>query len=139
MADHLAPAKRSRNMALIKSKNTLPELAVRRIATSLGYRYRLHRSDLPGRPDLVFPSRRAVVIVNGCFWHQHSAATCKARPPKSNRIYWIPKLRRNVERDKRNQNRLRKLGWRILVVWECQLQDKKRLCRRIHRFLDPTL
>ncbi|TAK81063.1 MAG: DNA mismatch endonuclease Vsr [Betaproteobacteria bacterium] len=135
MTDHLSSRERSRNMAAIRGRNTSPEIAVRQLAYALGYRFRLHRADLPGRPDLVFSSKRAVITVNGCFWHQHSSRTCKARPPKSNLDYWLPKLKRNVERDVANRRRLRKLGWRVMVVWECQTLDKRKLAERLSRFL----
>jgi DNA mismatch endonuclease (patch repair protein) len=107
-------------MRQIHSTDTGPELAVRRLLHGLGYRYRLHRKELPGHPDLVFVSRRKVIFVHGCFWHAH---TCKAgHPPKSNQVYWSAKLARNVERDARNQFALRSLGWECLVIWECQIR-----------------
>lgn len=134
--DHLSESERSRNMAAIKSTDTSPELVVRRIAHSLGYRYRLHVEDLPGDPDLVFPKYGAVVFVNGCFWHQHSTVRCRARPPKSKRSYWLPKLKGNVARDKKNIRRLRRKGWRVMVVWECQTHDQKRLASRLIAFLE---
>lgn len=111
-----------------------PELAIRRMLHALGYRFRLHRKDLPGKPDLVFPSRRAVLFVHGCFWHQHQ--NCKiARIPRTNLDYWVPKLARNVERDAQNQKLLAASGWRSMIVWECQTQDPK-VHRRLIRFLD---
>jgi DNA mismatch endonuclease (patch repair protein) len=136
MVDHLLPKERSRNMAAIKGKHTSPELVVRQIAHSLGYRFSLHRADLPGCPDIVFRSRRAIIVVNGCFWHQHSSSQCKARPPRSHLRYWLPKLRRNVKRDERNRRQLRRFGWRVMVIWECQTRDKNRLASRISRFLN---
>lgn len=106
-------------MRRIRSTDTAPELAVRRLLYRLGYRYRLHRKELPGRPDLVFLKRRKVIFVHGCFWHVH---TCNAgRQPKTNQVYWSAKLARNVERDALNQAALLALGWESLVVWECQL------------------
>ena len=134
--DHLSPADRSKNMAAIKAHSTAPELAVRHLAHILGYRFRLRRRDLPGKPDLVFPSRRAVIFVHGCFWHQHSSVRCKARLPKSNLEYWEPKLSRNLQRDKKNQRALRRLGWRVLIVWECHVGDQAALSRRLVRFLE---
>jgi DNA mismatch endonuclease (patch repair protein) len=108
---------RSENMSRIRSKDTAPELAVRRLLHSLGYRYRLHHKDLPGKPDIVFSVRRKVIFVHGCYWHAHG---CKvAHTPKSNEAYWSPKLRRNVERDALNRARLAELGWRSFVIWEC--------------------
>jgi len=135
MTDHLSKKERSRNMAAIKGHNTLPEVAVRKLALSLGYRASRNSDDLPGRPDLVFLSKKLAIAVNGCFWHQHNASACKARPPKTNRIYWVPKLKRNVQRDARNRRLLRVLGWRTMVVWECQIKDKDRLAKRLSRFL----
>ncbi len=122
-------------MALVRSKDMKPEMAVRRIAHAMGYRYRLHRKDLPRRPDLVFPARSKVIFVHGCFWHQHSP--CKnVREPKSNRDYWLPKLRRNVERDVENQERLSEIGWRALVLWECEVRSRNDTAHRIREFLE---
>lgn len=119
--DVLNPEQRSRNMAAIKSRNTKPEIRVRRLLHSLGLRFRLHRGDLPGRPDIVLPRHHTVVLVHGCFWHQHEH--CKTgRIPSSRQDYWRAKLERNVERDKQNFIRLRALGWRVVVVWECELR-----------------
>jgi DNA mismatch endonuclease (patch repair protein) len=125
---------RSRIMRAVKSADTGPEMVVRRLAHSMGYRYRLHRSDLPGKPDLAFPARRAVVFVHGCFWHGHD---CKrgARAPKANADYWALKLARNVARDREQLARLESVGWRSLVVWECELSDARRLRSRLRRFL----
>ena len=125
---------RSRIMRAVKTKDTRAELAVRRIVHGLGYRYRLHRRSLPGSPDLVFPSRRAVIFVHGCFWHQH---TCpRGRAPKTRREYWLPKLRQNRRRDSENQDNLRAMGWRALVVWECEIPFQSALEERLHAFLD---
>ena len=121
-------------MRAVKSKDTGAEMIVRRLVHSLGYRYRLHRRDLPGVPDLVFPARRAVIFVHGCFWHQHD---CRrgARMPKTRRDYWGPKLRKNQDRDRRQQEGLRVQGWRVLVVWECETADQARLARQLKGFL----
>ncbi|MCH8275635.1 MAG: DNA mismatch endonuclease Vsr [Armatimonadetes bacterium] len=135
MMDVFTRERRSQIMAAIRAKDTTPELAVRRTAHRLGYRYRLHRKHLPGKPDLVFPARRSVIFVHGCFWHQHAAQACKARPPKSKLEYWGPKLKQNVERDKKNQAKLRDMGWRILVIWECQTKDVSKLEKIIMGFL----
>jgi DNA mismatch endonuclease, patch repair protein len=136
MTDSLSPARRSANMAAIKSKDTTPELAVRRIVCALGYRYHLNRRDLPGKPDLVFGPRRKVIFVHGCFWHMHPKANClDARAPKSNTHYWSPKLARNVARDGQNARTLRALGWRVLVVWDCETKDERRITARIAKFL----
>jgi DNA mismatch endonuclease (patch repair protein) len=126
--------RRSENMRRIQSKDTQPELAIRRLVHSLGYRYRLHSRDLPGRPDLVFPSRRKVIFVHGCFWHQHDACS-ESHIPFSHISYWKPKLLKNKARDSANLVRLRKEGWKCLVVWECQMADLMRLQARIQRFL----
>lgn len=112
-------------MRAVKSKDTAPELIVRKLAYGLGHRYRLHRKELPGKPDLVFVGKRKVVFVNGCFWHGHD---CKrgARPPKSNFTYWKAKIARNVERDRSNLAALRSCGWEVLTVWECQTKPSER-------------
>jgi DNA mismatch endonuclease (patch repair protein) len=115
----------------------VPEITVRRLAHSLGYRFRLHRKDLPGKPDMVFPSRRAVIFVHGCFWHQHPDPDCKdARFPKSNTDYWRPKLLRNQARDKEHETALKALGWRVLVIWECQTKDEADLKKLLESFLE---
>ena len=115
-----------------------PELQVRRLLHGMGYRYRLHRKDLPGHPDIVFPRAKKAIFVHGCFWHQHSSSRCKiTRVPKSRTEYWLPKLARNRLRDKQHMRTLRKLGWKVLVVWECQVKDDGlALPRRLVRFLD---
>jgi DNA mismatch endonuclease (patch repair protein) len=134
--DKLTRQRRSENMRRIKGKDTKPELIVRRIAHSLGYRYRVHRKDLPGKPDLVFPSRRKVVFVHGCFWHQHEKLNClDSRRPKSNVAYWQPKLDRNVSRDRVHTKELEGDGWKVLVVWDCETGDTAGLARRLRRFL----
>jgi DNA mismatch endonuclease (patch repair protein) len=122
-------------MRAVKGRDTSCELIVRRAAHSMGYRYRLHRKDLPGKPDLVFPGRRKVIFVHGCFWHQHDCPR-GARSPKENQEYWLPKLRRNRERDVAHQARLRKLGWDVLVLWECEVKDRDALTTRIRVFLE---
>jgi DNA mismatch endonuclease (patch repair protein) len=125
---------RSANMRAIRSKGMLPELAVRRLAYKMGYRYRLHKKDLPGKPDLVFSSRRKVIFVHGCFWHSHN---CKvAHTPKSNLAYWMPKLERNKTRDRRNIEALAANGWQALVVWECEVADERKLKSQLKTFLD---
>jgi DNA mismatch endonuclease (patch repair protein) len=122
-------------MAAVKSKDTAPELFVRRLVHAMGYRYRLHVRSLPGNPDLVFPRLRKVINVNGCFWHLHRCARC--RVPSSRRRYWIAKLHRNAERDRTTRRALRRDGWRLLIVWECQTKQKnaETLRKRIARFL----
>lgn len=126
---------RSENMRRIRSKDTAPEFMIRQLLHSLGYRYRLHRHDLPGRPDIVFPGRRKVIFVHGCYWHAHG---CKlSHTPKSNEDYWSPKLQRNVERDQRNRARLLELGWQTFVVWECEVRDAAWVEQRLRAFLAP--
>lgn len=123
-------------MRAIRSKDMKPEMRVRRLAHAMGYRFRLHRKDLPGKPDLVFSSRRAVIFVHGCFWHQHASKECKiARQPKSNLDYWVPKLKRNIVRDMENQKALEAKGWRVMVIWECQSKDDAILRLIIKDFL----
>lgn len=132
--DTISPERRSENMRRIKSKGTKPELIVRRTAHRLGYRFRLHRKDLPGNPDLTFPGRSKVIFVHGCFWHQHSG--CKhGRPPRSRPEYWGPKLTRNVERDQRREAELISMGWSVLTIWECELEDNVNLEERLVCFL----
>ncbi|MBO3275196.1 very short patch repair endonuclease [Pseudomonas schmalbachii] len=126
---------RAEIMRAVKSKNTGPELAVRRIVHALGYHYRLHRRDLPGKPDLVFLGRRKVIFVHGCFWHGHSCSR-GAREPKTNAEYWHSKVSRNRERDAKNVARLTALGWRIHIVWECELRDRAALTHRLRFFLE---
>ena len=135
--DRVSSAVRSAKMRAIRSKDMKPELAVRRLVHSMGYRYRLHRHDLPGRPDMVFPGRHKVIFVHGCFWHQHQKRECKlAHQPKSNLKYWGPKLRRNQERDAAHRTRLAELGWDMLVIWECEVKASDGLEDRIRGFLD---
>ena len=135
--DRVSPETRSRTMRAIRSKDMKPELAVRRLVHGMGYRYRLHRHGLPGRPDMVFAGRRKVIFFHGCFWHQHSDPGCKiAHRPKSNLDYWLPKLDGNVVRDADNQIRLRELGWDSLVIWECEVRAGEGVAERIRDFLD---
>jgi DNA mismatch endonuclease (patch repair protein) len=120
-------------MRRIKSRDTTPEMLVRRLVHRMGYRYRLHRTDLPGKPDLAFIGRRKVIFVHGCFWHAHG---CKlSHVPKSNAAYWLPKLRRNKMRDASSAAALTALGWRHLIIWECELTRLSTLRQRIARFL----
>ena len=134
--DRLSRSARSENMRRIHSKDSAVELRVRKLVHHLGFRYRLHRHDLDGRPDLVFIGRRKVIFVHGCFWHAHS--TCRiARKPKSNERYWLPKLCQTKERDKRNRIKLIKSGWGCLVIWECQTDNLDALATAIREFLVP--
>jgi DNA mismatch endonuclease (patch repair protein) len=123
---------RSVQMALIRGSNTKPELIVRRALHGAGLRFRLHDKRLPGKPDIVLPSRKLIVFVHGCFWHRHKAASCKlARLPKSRLDFWLPKLEGNASRDKKKQTALKTLGWRVVVFWECRLADKGALERLV--------
>ncbi|MGK8204317.1 very short patch repair endonuclease [Burkholderia cenocepacia] len=128
---------RSENMRRIRSKNTTPEMTVRRLLHGLGYRYRLHRKDIPGKPDIVIAGRRKAIFIHGCFWHQHVACR-EGRPPKSNDAYWRPKLERNQQRDRQNLEALTALGWTVLVVWECEVESDSTLPERLVQFLGPT-
>ena len=127
---------RSENMRLIRSKDTYPELVVRRTLRQLGYPgYRLHRKDLPGKPDIVFVGRRKVILIHGCFWHGHD---CKegARRPQSNQAYWLPKIDRNQKRDIDNLTKLTEHGWSVLIVWECELRYPVTLSAKLAAFME---
>ncbi len=138
MADTLSPTERSQRMSRVRGRHTGPEMLVRRLVHAMGYRYRLHSSDLPGRPDLVFPGRKKVIFVHGCYWHRHDDPACKlARLPKSRLEFWLPKLEENAERDRRNQLLLVQKDWDILTLWECQLSNRAFLESRIRAFLAP--
>jgi DNA mismatch endonuclease Vsr len=121
-------------MSCIRGQDTSPEIQVRRILHRLGYRFRLHDRTLPGCPDIVFRSRKSVIFVHGCFWHQHSRCG-DGHMPQSRLEYWVPKLERNRTRDKMNKTQLKRLGWRCLTVWECQVRDQSRLIHKLHSFL----
>lgn len=136
MSDHLDEVTRSALMARIRGKDTKPEMIVRRLAHGLGYRYGLHRKGLPGSPDLVFPSRRKVVFVHGCFWHRHPGCR-KASTPGTRREFWEAKFERNVERDIRKEIQLMAAGWEVLVIWECETRDVERLAATLRNFLGP--
>jgi len=125
MADVLTPEQRRRNMGSIKAKDTKPEMIIRRGLHERGYRYRLHRKDLPGKPDIVFSRQKAVIFVNGCFWHKHECHLF--RFPQTRKGFWLDKLTENFERDEINHCELKSLGWRILVIWECAVKGKTRL------------
>jgi DNA mismatch endonuclease (patch repair protein) len=133
--DTVNPTQRSAIMRRVQSKNTTPEILVRRLIYRMGYRYRLHRSDLPGKPDLVFASRRKVIFVHGCFWHGHSGCR-RARIPATNREYWIEKISKNALRDKSQLLTLRNEGWDALIVWECELRETGPLQEKLREFLD---
>jgi DNA mismatch endonuclease (patch repair protein) len=128
---------RSRTMRAVKSKSTKPEMAIRRLTHALGFRFRLHRKDLPGSPDLVFPARRKVIFVHGCFWHGHDCPR-GARVPKTNRLYWLAKIACNKARDGKSLALLAKLGWEALTIWECELQKPSAISSRISQFLGSS-
>ena len=132
--DVYSPEKRSAVMRRVKGKDTAPELAVRQALTALGARYRLHRKDLPGKPDIVMPGRRLTLFVHGCFWHGHDCAR-GARVPKTNREYWVGKVAGNRARDERSRAELAALGWRVETVWECELKDAVALRARLARLI----
>jgi len=133
--DIVTPEKRSRMMAGIRSRDTKPEIIVRSTLHRMGYRFRLHRRDLPGSPDIVLPKYRTAIFVHGCFWHRHRG--CKyAYSPKSRVSFWEQKFRDNVERDRRVQRQLRRLGWRVIIVWECQTRHLDSLVARLNRTIE---
>lgn len=133
MTDTLSKQARSERMAKIRGKDTAPEMKVRRLAHAMGYRFRLHRKDLPGKPDLVFPAKRKVIFVHGCFWHGHD---CKlGRLPKSNVDFWASKIERNKARDAKNVDDLLLMRWEVDVVWQCQTRDVSQLESRLRGFL----
>lgn len=136
MADTLTRVERSERMGRIQNKDTKPEMRVRKIVHGMGYRYRLHKANLPGKPDLVFAGRRKVIFVHGCFWHRHPDPACSlARLPKSKLDFWIPKLEANRRRDEAKVRELEQAGWDVLTIWECQLRNEKELKIRIQVFL----
>lgn len=137
MVDFVSAEKRSNIMRGSRSKNTRPELRVRQLLHSLGYRFRVHGARLPGRPDVVFPARRKVILVHGCFWHQHEDPECAvARRPASNTEYWTDKFAKNRERDQRTLDALEDAGWTVCTIWECEV-DRDDLAARLKDFVGP--
>jgi DNA mismatch endonuclease, patch repair protein len=134
VSDVFTPEKRRWIMSRVRGKNTTPELRVRAMLFARGYRYRLHRKDLPGIPDIVFPARRKAIFVHGCFWHGHDCPR-GARIPAANRAYWVAKVGANVRRDQAHLEALERLGWAVLTVWECELKDPVVLLGRLTEFL----
>ena len=132
--DIVSPDKRSAMMRAVKGKDTKPEMAVRRLVHRLGYRFRLHVKTLPGKPDLVFPGKKRIIFVHGCFWHRHPGCR-RAAIPETNREFWLQKLSGNVLRDAWVQDELRALGWGILVVWACEIKDEDALAEKLIGFL----
>jgi DNA mismatch endonuclease, patch repair protein len=134
VTDHVDREKRSLIMAAVHSQDTKPELAVRKIVHRLGYRYRLHDPKLPGRPDLVFALRRKAIFVHGCFWHRHTG--CRyTTTPKTRTVFWEAKFSSNVSRDRRTRHELKKMGWEVLTVWQCELKNQRKLTERLDEFL----
>ena len=132
---HKVTEQRSRNMSAIKSKNTKPEIAVRKLLHSMGYRFRLHRKDLPGSPDIVLPKYKTVIFVHGCFWHRHE--NCKyASTPKTRREFWENKFKSNVKRDKEIQEKIKNLDWRSVVIWECEIKNKISIERKLRNLFN---
>ena len=137
MADNLTAEQRARNMSNIRSHHSKPEKLVRSLLHRLGYRFRLHSRSLPGNPDIVLPKYSAAILVHGCFWHRHPG--CRGcTTPKTNLDYWLPKLEGNAERDKRHKKALAELGWKVLIVWECEIRNRERLKRKLLRFLKSS-
>jgi DNA mismatch endonuclease, patch repair protein len=135
MPDVFSKEKRSRIMSRIKGKDTKPEKLVRSLLHRMGYRFRLHVRDLPGNPDIVLPRHRKIVFMNGCFWHGHP--NCKrAKLPETNRPFWEEKIGKNMKRDRSTLRKLRKTGWRVLVVWQCEMRDKTMLENSLRRFME---
>jgi DNA mismatch endonuclease (patch repair protein) len=134
MTDHLSKKQRSANMRAVRSRNTRPEVRVRQILHRLGCRFRLHQNDRPGKPDISLRRLQKAIYVHGCFWHQHKGCR-RATIPQSNRSFWLKKLRRNAVRDSEQLALIRKRGWRVLIVWECELKREQRLQARLERFL----
>lgn len=132
--DTFSRKQRSECMSKIRHKDTRPELVARKALTELGYRYRLHRKDLPGSPDIVMPRLKKIIFINGCFWHQHKG--CKrSSMPKSNKDYWKPKLEKNIERQKKDVRLLKKDGWSIIVLWECETNNKDKMMKKLEKQL----
>ena len=135
VTDRLSPEERSRNMSRIQCRDTTPELRVRSAIHRMGYRFSLYRSDLPGKPDIVLPKHRSVIFVNGCFWHRHPGCRM-AYTPKSRKTFWFKKFDENIARDRKVKRELRALGWRVIVVWECEtLKNLDGLAQRLDRLL----
>ena len=139
MADTLSKAERSERMRRIRAKDSKAELVVRSLVHRLGYRFRLHRKNLPGTPDIVFPSRKSAIFVHGCFWHRHPDPDCKlARLPKTRLEFWKPKLEGNRKRDLKNQEKLGDLDWDVLEIWECEIRDTELIKEKLVKFLGPA-
>ncbi len=138
MTDVHTPEQRSRNMAAIRSKNTKPEMVVRRLLCEMGLRYRLHRTDLPGKPDIVMPGRKTVIFVHGCFFHMHKCRYGQVLP-STNAEFWAEKRKGNVQRDRRNARALRNVDWRVISIWECETRNEKKLRHKLNYVLPTTI
>ena len=134
MTDRISVQQRSSNMARVRCRDTQPELVIRSLLHRMGYRFRLHRNDLPGKPDIVLPGRRRIIFVHGCFWHSHEGCR-RARVPKTRTEFWTKKLNTNRDRDHQMISKLADLGWATLVVWECELKDNDKLGEKLLTFL----
>ena len=135
VANHIISASRSKNMSAIKSKNTKPEVEVRKLLHSMGFRFRLHKKDLPGSPDIVLPKYKTVIFVHGCFWHRHR--NCKyASNPKTRVEFWNKKFKDNIERDIKNQEKLKSLGWKLKIIWECETKNNDKLREKLIHIMD---
>ena len=132
--DVFSKEKRSQIMSRISGKNTKPEIVVRSLLHRLGYRFRLHREDLPGKPDIVLPKYRKVILVHGCFWHGHKECS-RSKRPMTNESFWNEKLDKNIKRDQKNINSLKELGWQVMVIWTCEVKDEKKLKAKLLSFL----
>jgi len=136
--DHLTPDQRSQNMSRIQSKNTRPEKRVRSALHKMGYRFRIHRKDLPGSPDIVLPKFETVILVHGCYWHRHEGCS-NATTPKTNKAFWQEKFQNNIDRDLKNTDKLKGLGWNVKVIWECETIDQAALERKLQSFFKNSL
>jgi DNA mismatch endonuclease (patch repair protein) len=138
MTDHLTKEKRSWNMSRIRSRDTHPEITVRSLLHKLGYRFRLHKKSLPGKPDIVLPKYKTVIFVHGCFWHRHKG--CKrCTTPTTNQKYWLPKFERNIVKDKENRKNLRKAGYASIIIWECEIKNMKKLSTKLNKAIKANL
>jgi DNA mismatch endonuclease (patch repair protein) len=136
MPDIYTSEKRSEIMSRVRGRDTQPERLVRAVLRQSGIRYRLNRRDLPGRPDIVIPRLKTVVFIHGCFWHGHSCRRGQSMP-KTNLAFWQPKMERNIQRDRENRDDLRNMGWRVLVVWECETKQSNILCAKLRQAIQP--
>ena len=137
MADFFTKEKRSWIMSRVKGRDTKPEILVRSVIHRMGYRFRVHRSDLPGNPDIVLPRHGKIIFVHGCFWHGHKRCP-RSKRPTTNKSFWNEKLNKNIDRDKRQQKEIKNMGWKVLVVWQCEIRKPSKLLEKLERFLNPN-